>query len=508
MGNYIYPATLLCDFYKVSHRKQYPVGTEVIYSTWTPRMSRIDGVDRVVAFGYQAFVKEYLIWYFNKFFFERTMDEVISEYKRIIKYTLGVENPDASHIVALKNLNYLPIRIRAVPEGTLTPIRCPQLTIENTHKDFFWLTNSLETLMSCEIWQASTSATIADQYRRILDFYAHVSGGDPTFVQFQGHDFSMRGMSCLEAAKLSGMGHLLSFTGTDTIPAIMAMEDFYNANIEKELVGTSIPATEHSVMEAAGHGQTDEVESYRHIIEDVEPTGFVSIVSDTWDFWKILTQVLPALKPNIMARNGRVVIRPDSGDPVLIVCGDPDGETEWERKGAIELLWEVFGGTITKNGFKQLDTHIGCIYGDAITIDRCREICQRLMAKGFASTNMVYGIGSFTYQYVTRDTFGFALKTTYSVCNGEEMKLFKNPITDKSHFKKSQKGMVAVLMDDFHNEIYYQDELSAADRELAMSDDLMRDIFLDGKLMVDDTLADIRARLASQRPYVFPDLKG
>ncbi|MBB6730647.1 nicotinate phosphoribosyltransferase [Cohnella zeiphila] len=487
---FVYPATLLCDFYKVSHKNQYPKGTELVYSTWTARTSRLAGVDRVVAFGFQAFIKEYLMEYFDEHFFGRTKEEVVNEYRRVIRLALGVPEPDAEHIGQLHDLGYLPIRIKAIKEGALVPIKVPMLTIENTKPEFFWLTNYLETLMSCQLWMPATSATLAFEYRKILEEYARRTNGDVSAVPFQGHDFSMRGMSSLEAAKGSGAGHLLSFAGTDSIPAILYLEDRYKADMEKELVGTSIPATEHSVM--CAHGR-DEMASYRYLIKEVYPSGFVSIVSDTWDLWSVLDVVIRGLKDDIMSRDGRVVIRPDSGDPVLIVCGDPQSDNEFGRKGVIEVLWDIFGGTITERGYKQLDSHIGAIYGDAITLDRCREICERLKAKGFASTNMVYGIGSFTYQYNTRDTFGFALKSTYTVVNGEERKIYKDPKTDSNKFKKSQTGLVRVVAAEDGME--YIDNLNREQYGHYDDADLLEDVFVDGKLVREQTLGEVRAEL-------------
>lgn len=493
---YVYPATLLCDFYKVSHKNQYPKGTELVYSTWTARTSRIDNINEVVAFGFQAFIKEYLIDYFNENFFGRTTEEIVSEYKRVIQYALGVTEPDAEHIEQLHNLGYLPIKIKAIKEGVLVPIKVPMLTIENTKPEFFWLTNYLETLMSCQLWMPTTSATLAFEYRKILEEYAHKTNGDVSIVPFQGHDFSMRGMSSLEAAKSSGAGHLISFTGTDTIPAILYLEDRYNANMEKELIGTSIPATEHSVM--CAHGR-DELASYRYLIKEVYPSGFVSIVSDTWDLWSVLNEVIRGLKEDILSRDGKVVIRPDSGDPVSIICGDPDSTNEWERKGVIEILWDIFGGTVTDRGFKQLDSHIGAIYGDAITIDRCREMCERLAAKGFASTNMVYGIGSYTYQYNTRDTFGFALKSTFAIVNGEERKIYKDPKTDSNQFKKSQTGLVRVIEQD--GKIAYIDDLSVEQYANHPDADLLEEVFVDGQLVRDQTLSEIRAMMLNNLQF-------
>ena len=276
----------------------------------------------------------------------------------------------------------------------------------------------LETLLSAIIWKPSTSATTAFQYLKTFTRYAQDTVGDDAgFIPWQGHDFSFRGMSGVEDAVMSGAGHLLSFAGTDTIPAIDFLEKYYNANCEKELIGGSVPATEHSVMCMGTQG--DEINTFDRLITTIYPTGIVSIVSDTWDFWQVITEFLPVLKDKIMSRNGKVVIRPDSGDPVKIIIGDKDaiaGSPEY--KGAIECMWETFGGTITEKGYKLLDGHIGLIYGDSITTERQLEILEGLKQKGFASYNVVLGIGSYTYEYVTRDTFGFAMKATYGEVNG------------------------------------------------------------------------------------------
>lgn len=491
---------LLCDFYKISHRPLYPEKTQIVSSTWTPRASRMKGVERVVAFGFQAFIKTYLIDFFNENFFNRDVQAICDEYRRVLKCTLGVQDADVSHIVALHTLGYLPISIKALPEGTLVPLRVPMMTIQNTHPEFFWVTNYIESLASAELWQASTSATIANEYRKILTNAAVRTGANLDFVSFQGHDFSMRGMGSLHSAVLSGMGHLLSFVGTDTIPAIQAAEDLYGANIETEMVGTSIPATEHSIQCSYG----DDELYFRNVIERVHPDGFVSIVSDGYDFWAVITELLPKLKDVIMKRNGKVVIRPDSGDPVKIVCGDPTGGIgSPEHKGAIECLWEIFGGTVNEKGFKELDPHIGLIYGDAITLGRCDEIVTRLEQKGFASSNVVFGIGSFTYQYNTRDTFGFALKSTLCVIDGKEKQIFKDPKTDNG-IKKSQKGKVVVFTDPATGKIVMKDGLGLNESIYAVSGgksidlDMLQEVFRDGKLLVDQKFSDIRKRLKEQ----------
>jgi nicotinamide phosphoribosyltransferase len=481
----LYNPMLLCDFYKISHRLMYPKGMEICYSTWTPRASRLNNVSEVVVFGHQAFIKEYLINFFNEQFFGQPKETIVNDYKRLLKHTLGVDNADTTHIEELHDLGYLPLLIKALPEGSVVPLRVPTLTIQNTNPKFFWLTNYIETLASCEMWQASTSATIAREYRKILDQYSLDTVGNTDFVQFQGHDFSMRGMSSLKSGISSGMGHLTQFVGTDTIPAIQATEHYYNADITKELIGTSIPATEHSIQCAYGN----DMEYLKNMITQVHPSGFVSVVSDGYDFWDVIGRVIPALKSDIMNRDGRLVVRPDSGDPVLIVCGDPNGQTELERKGAIEALWDIFGGTVTDKGYKVLDSHIGLIYGDAITLERCREICERLKQKGFASINAVYGIGSYTYQYNTRDTFGYALKSTLCVINGDQKIIFKDPKTDNG-IKKSLKGKVAVFK--MNSGFVAYDGMFLSDKVVG---DQLVEVFKDGQLLVDESFSTIRERL-------------
>ena len=239
---------LLTDGYKVDHRRQYPTGTTLVYSNLTPRKSRIDGVDEVVFFGLQYFIKKYLIEDFQTYFFSQPKEKVVAEYSRRINNYLGENQVGTKHIEDLHDLGYLPMVIKALPEGVRVPMRVPIITMYNTLPAFFWLTNYLETLASAVIWLPCTSATIAKQYREILDKFAKETSSTPEFVDWQGHDFSMRGMAGIEAGLISASAHLLSFKGTDTIPAISLLEKYYNADSDKELIGGSVSATEHSVM--------------------------------------------------------------------------------------------------------------------------------------------------------------------------------------------------------------------------------------------------------------------
>jgi nicotinamide phosphoribosyltransferase len=297
----------------------------------------------------------------------------------------------------------------------------------------------------------------------------------------------MRGMGGIEAAVTSAAGHLLSFKGTDTIPAIDFLEDYYNANSNSELIGGSVAATEHSVM--CMGTDTGEFETFQRLITEVYPKGIVSIVSDTWDLWKVLTDYLPRLKSKITRREGKVVIRPDSGDPVDIICGNPMGKNEQERKGVIELLWDVFGGKTNEKGYKELIPQIGAIYGDSITLQRATQICERLKAKGFASTNVVLGIGSFTYQYNTRDTFGFAMKATYGEVNGFGREIFKDPITDDGT-KKSAKGLLQIYK-NAAGKYCLKDQCNWEEEKMGE----LKEVFRDGKLILDDFLKKIRGRI-------------
>lgn len=482
---------LLTDGYKLGHKDQYPQGTTKVYSNWTPRKSRIDDIDKVVFFGLQYFIKKYLIEQFNAEFFNQPKAQVVFEYKKYVDHYLGV-NYDISHIEALHDLGYLPIEIKALPEGTEVPFRVPMFTIVNTLPEFFWVTNYLETLLSNVIWQPCTSATIAKQYKTILTKYAQETDVENLdFINWQGHDFSMRGMSGIESAILSGMGHALSFTGSDTLPVAINLEKYYNTDVTKELVIGSVNATEHSVM-CAGNKE-DEIETFRRLLETY-PTGILSVVSDTWDLWKVLTDYLPKLKEEILNRNGKLVIRPDSGDPVDIICGC-NHEDSTIAKGVIELLWDEFGGSLNSQGYKVLHPKIGTIYGDSITIDRAAKICERLKEKGFASTNVVLGIGSFTYQYNTRDTFGFAMKATYVEVNGEGRAIFKDPITDDGT-KKSAKGLIKIIEEN--GKLSYKDECTTDEEKEGM----LSTVFKDGKLIKEQSLQDVRTILSKSKQDV------
>jgi nicotinamide phosphoribosyltransferase len=503
---------LLTDGYKTGHHQQYPKGTELVYSNFTPRSNKYapEGCDAVVSFGQQMIMVQIHNAFQNEFF-SKPKEEVCGEMKKELSLYLGTDY-DVSHFESLHDLGYLPIKVKGIEEGTLVPIKIPVLTIYNTLPEFYWVTNYLETIISNLLWKPMTSATIAHQYRKVLTKWQEKTDAEKGwFIDWQGHDFSMRGMDSVEATIASGLGHLTSFSGTDSLPAIYGARNFYG---EEGFVGGSVNATEHSVM-CAGT-KDDEVGTFRRLLETY-PKGILSVVSDTWDLWKVCTEHVVTLKEEILGRDGKLVIRPDSGDPVDILCGiddykqDADGTmykvhltsgmfrdrgrkiSPAEQKGVIELLWDVFGGTINEQGYKVLDSHIGAIYGDSITIDRANEICERLEAKGFASTNVVLGIGSFTYQYNTRDTFGFAMKATYVEVNGEGREIFKDPITDDGT-KKSATGLL-VVYDNYEGGLTLIDKASWESEGQGR----LKTIYENGKFYNTTTLTQIKERIKTNK---------
>jgi nicotinamide phosphoribosyltransferase len=565
------------DGYKLDHRRQAPENTALVFANMTPRGSRVEGTKKVVFFGLQYFLKEYVIKNWNETFFDRPVEEVVRKYNRSVKNYVGPNDIGEDHIRELHALGYLPLEFWALPEGSEVNLRVPMYVCWNTHPDtipstvFSWIVNSLETIASCTIWMPTTSATTALMYRKLLDLWCSKTNPEMSaFVPWQGHDFSFRGHSSRESAIISGAGHLLSFTGSDTYPCIDFFEEYYGADGDKELIAGTIPATEHSVMCLGG--LEDEVKTFSRLM-DIYVKGPFAVVSDTWNLWNVVDPVngiLARLKDKIMGRDGKLVVRPDSGDPVDIICGTArvitheDGAWElhsvWKKapkcqtesgkkyiwvydsgadeygklfrnledenlesgftlnlepsksvplhvKGVIQCLWEGFGGTTTSTGYMQLDSHVGAIYGDSITLERAEQICKRLEALGFASTNVVYGIGSFTYQgaitkdaIVTRDTHGFAVKTTYGELLYEDgtvtgKEIFKDPITDDG-LKKSAKGLIAVYQNPITGDFSAKDQATWDEvRNCAFVQ-----VFKDGEMTKEWNLAEIRARLASSRP--------
>jgi nicotinamide phosphoribosyltransferase len=482
---------LLLDYYKTTHNEQYPKGITKIVSYYTPRMSRLSDEDDLIMFGLQAFIKEYLIESFNENFFNRPKSEVLEEYKRIIDNTLGTGIVNYKKIENLHDLGYLPVEIKALDEGARVPIRVPMFEISNTNPDFAWLVNTLETALSCSLWHAQVSANVGYRYRQIVNKYFDISVDDDVPRNRALGDFSMRGQESCESAIKSSAGFCLSFVNTATVPTILFLENYYNCDCEKEPVAFGAISTEHSVMNSNYAVDGDEISMVKRLLNDIYPANGFSMVSDSYDYWNMVDNIIPACKEDILKHGGYIGIRGDSGDPVEIT-------TETVKK-----LWGTFGGNVNAKGYKVLDSHIKVIYGDSITPQRAENIYKILVENGFACNNVLLGVGSFSMQCLeqdgelkpyTRDTFGIAIKATYCEVGGNPIQIYKDPKTDTDNFKKSQRGMCAVYRDG-NGKLDYQDGFDTSTIDSFKGENLLKPVFRDGKMVKEQTLGEIRAIL-------------
>lgn len=489
----------LIDFYKACHHDQYPKGLTKLVSYLTPRMSRLDGQNKLVMFGLQAFIKEYLIENFNEHFFHRPKAEVVGEYKSILDGTLGKGAYDLKKIEALYDLGYLPLDIRAIPEGLRVDVKVPMIEISNTHKDFVWLVNTIETMMSCSLWHTMLSANVGYMYRQIVDKYYNLTVDDSVPHSTALGDFSMRGQESVESAIRSSAAFCLSFRNTATVPAALWLKRYYHATPENpnEVVIRGAISTEHSVMCSNYAIDGDERTMVKRLLTEIYPNHSFSMVSDAYDYWRMVDEIIPSLKDEILAHNGTLLVRGDSGDPVEIVTQ------------TVFHLWETFGGTVNSKGYKVLDPHIKAIYGDSITPQRCENIYEILAKNGFACNNVVLGVGSFSMQCLeyydgqgrlcyapyTRDTFGIAVKSTYAEDeSGKGIEIFKNPKTDSASFKKSQKGCCSVHYNIEQDTFSCQDGMTFAQHD-GDEANMLLPVFKDGEMVFEFTLDSVREHL-------------
>jgi len=491
------------DGYKVGHKRMLAPNTNFLYGTWIPRSIKHanKGITKILSFG-QQLTWRWLHDEFTENFFKLPLEQAMKFGKDMSLYLM--QDFNASHFEELHKVGYLPIKAKSLPEGIETNPNVPHMTFINTKSGFAWLTLYLETIVSSLAWVSSTSATTALQYRRNAKHW--VMKTDPTnawLIDYMCHDFSARGMSPFDMIS-SGMGHATSHRGSDTLIVILAARYFYGEPEDKVCIN-SVNASEHSVSTTKIF-TVGEQQMIADWLKEFDK-GILSIVADTFDLWKLITVYLIALKSEIMGRDGKLVIRPDSGNPIDIICGHEEFIVEDGKyftldnrfmkdspiadkdipacKGVIELLWDIFGGTINNQGYKVLDPHIGVLYGDSITLDRQIKIYERLAAKGFASTNIVLGVGSYTYRYVTRDSLGFAAKGAWFEADGKEYDIYKDPITDDGT-KKSLKGLIQVTENyEVKTQCTHEEE----------SKGMLKVIYEDGKFFNETTLEQIRERI-------------
>ena len=479
---------LLIDFYKAVHAEMLPQNITKSVSYFTPRMSRVKRWDKVVMFGLQGFIKEYLIDYFNDNFFNVPLETVMGEYTRIMDNTLGKNAYNPKKIENLHNLGYLPIEIVALPEGTLVPMHVPMFGITNTHKDFAWLPQSLESLISAEMWHPMLAANVGYTYRQIVNkYYDETCDDDIPRAKALGA-FDFRGEECLQSATKAGAGWLLSFLNTATVPAIPYLENYYNCDCTKEPVGFGSPSTEHSVMCSNFAVDGDEITLLRRLLTEIYPNTSFSAVLDSYDYWNVIDNILPQLKPEILAHNGCMLMRGDSGDCIEVVTK------------TVFKLWDIFGGTVNSKGYKVLDPHVKAIYGDSITVQRCEKIYEILKENGFACSNVALGVGSFSFQCIeedgvlkpfTRDTFSSCIKATYCEIDDKPTPIFKDP--KDGGFKKSQKGC-CVVTKDYKGNLSFYDQQTWEEARLNPNN-LLETVFCDGHIVKEQTVAEVRSVL-------------
>lgn len=553
------------DGYKVGHNAMLAPNTVREYWHWVPRKLKYmhKSIEKIMSAGQQLDVR-YIHSNFQQFFFDQPREVALKFGEDMSKYLMMDYNGD--HFAELHDLGYLPIEIQSLPEGVFTNANIPHMTGINTVDGYAWLGLFLETMFSKLAWQLPTTATVGYQFKKnAVEWVNKTDSENLWLADFMCHDFHSRGGNPFTSIA-AGLGHSFSNSGGDTLNVIPASRYYYDFD-ENEVPVYSVNASEHSVtctgifyyknqleagllpdeivkyysFDVECEGSIEEpdylaIAEYLNLRDWIKkfPKGILSVVSDTFDLWKLITYILPRLKEEIMARDGKLVIRPDSGYPPDITCGfnckieecdinlgKGQQHLKWrvpidnqknayycetrkeaedyiadnpELKGVVELLWDIFGGTTSKEGYKVLDSHIGAIYGDAINLEKQVEIYSRLADKGFAATNIVLGIGSFTYVMLTRDSAGYAAKgawfETLDAGYRKEFEIFKDPATDNGT-KKSLRGFQFVKLVDGEYEV-----VSGVSERMAFSEaNELKTIYRNGEFFNQTTLTEIRERI-------------
>ena len=493
MGNTL--AILYADSYKQCHHFMYPKGLTKLISYWVPRRSMFGEDDKMVFFGFQACMKKIQNLFYENFF-SLPREEVEETYIRTMMKHFNVAYEEAvnpAKIMELYDLGYLPLEIRVIPEGSIVPMGVPCIELTNTLDDFAWVVQWIECILQAEMWKPCCHATMANEFRKIADnYYKMTTDVEIGLTSSAMSDFSMRGMSCVEEAEKASAAWLLSFDKSSTVPALDYIKRYYEE--VPMWTGLGAVSTEHSVQCANFAIDGNEIDFIKRALTELYPNTSFSMVADTYDYWNLVNNLLPQCKEEILNHNGKLLIRPDSGDIVEISVK------------TVERLWDIFGGSINSKGYKVLDPHIGVIYGDGCTLERVTAIYQQLMEKGFAANNILFGVGAFSFAarqtsdkgmvVYTRDTYGIAMKATCAIIDGKSYSLFKDPKTDTSKTKKSHKGCVAVKRDE-NNQYYCIDEF---EEMVPHTETCLNTVFYDGKLLVSD-FVDIQRRLQRENGF-------
>lgn len=477
---------LMADTYKNTNPDAMPKGLTRLVSYITPRKSMFKNIDKVVFFGLQGFIQEFLIDLVNETFFKRDKEEVLAEYKSYLDTQIGEQSYDLSRIAALHDLGYLPIKMKALPEGSLVNMGVPCIELTNTHKDFAWVVQWIECIAQSELFGMCNWATMAHEYRKLAnDFYERTTDGAKSAMAMA--DFGFRGLGVDNGIRASS-SWLLSFDKTSTIPAMQYIDKMYNANCAENHIGIGAVSLEHATVCSNLAVCETEENLLRRLLTTVYKNTSFSYVSDSFDYWNLVNDTLPKLKKEIMEHNGKFLVRPDSGDIVEISVK------------TVQKLYEIFGGSVNSKGYKELNPKVGIIYGDGCQYSKIKEIWTKLEKLGFAADTILFGVGAFSFTAMctpedgmvclTRDTFGFAMKSTDCIINDKEYTIQKNPKTDQNHLKKSHKGLCYVTKDG--DDYVCHDSYTS---ETLPADNLLRTVYRDGQFVRTTNFADIRERL-------------
>lgn len=459
---------LLTDSYKATHWKQYPKGTQKVYSYLEARKG--GKFPKTVFFGLQYFIKRYLE---GQVVTRAKIDEAEAFFGKHLGP--GLFNKTGWEHILTKYDGRLPVEIKAVEEGKVVSTGHVLVTVENTDPECFWLTNYLETLL-LQVWYPTTVATLSLHMKEVINYYLEQTG-NPELIAFKLHDFGFRGVSSVESAALGGASHLINFMGTDTLAGITLAQKYYGA----DMPGFSIPASEHSTITSWGpEGEADAMEN----MLDQYPTGLVACVSDSFDIIAACRDIWgKKLRDKVLARKGTLVVRPDSGEPV---------QTVYE---VLEALGGAFGYSTNAKGYKVLPDQVRVIQGDGINFEMLQAILRNMQEKGWSADNIAFGCGGALLQQLNRDTQRFAFKCSSVTIDGEEHDVFKQPKTDLS--KSSKRGRLKLIQ-----KRGWEDKQVGAYHHVTRNqneegDDILQTVFLNGQVTKETTFDQVRAVTAN-----------
>ena len=463
---------LLTDSYKLTHHYLYPKGTEKIYSYLESRTGA--EFNKTIFYGLQYILKKYLVG-------NVVSEEKVLEAEKLVDAHIapGIFNTDDWMYIARELDGKLPIEIKAVAEGSPVNVGNVLMTVENTDKRAYWLPNYLESLL-LQVWYPSTIATLSAEVKKLCNFYLDVTGSSKDNLNFMLHDFGYRGASSTESSRLAGSAHLLSFSGTDTVPSLAIPANYYNTD---EIQGFSVQATEHSVMTAMG--PDGEMEQAINVVQNAHD-GILSIVIDSYNYKNFLENACikgHALNDEInnflnKAEGNKVVFRPDSGEPISTTID------------CLEIIEKGFGTHKTDKGYKIFNENIGLLWGDGLDYQKIRDILFGIKAQGWAAENLIFGMGGGLHTAVNRDTQRNAFKCSAQLREGKWIDMFKKPL-DTS--KKSKKGRLKLLVND-----NFEYKTVPIESE---GEDQLRTVFKNGELLIDDSFEDIKKRTETYNKF-------